>query len=245
MSATAAENFASHVKANVYPGRGIIVGKNTAGQWIQVYWIMGRSENSRNRVFVVDAATNTVKTQAADPSKVKDPSLIIYNALRNSGDRFIVTNGDQTDTIFEGLEKGLTFEDSLMSRTHEPDAPNFTPRISAVIDVSADAKAAVAISMVRKSPFSDTESEYRSFRYNTIANGFGYGITTYKHDAAVLPSFDGAPILLPLEGSAEEIAQTYFAALNEDNKISLVVRVIDTATPANNTFVVLNKFASV
>lgn len=230
-------NIDSKLRGNRYLGRGIIIGKNDAGAWIEVYWIMGRSENSRNRVFVVE--DGVLKTQAADPAKVKDPSLIIYNAMRDRDDNWIVSNGDQTDTIYQGLGEGMSFEEALAQRNHEPDEPNWTPRISGCVDLSAAAPV-VWLSIIKVSPFCTECSEHQCFRYACVKPGCGYAITTYRQDGNPIPAFDGTPYIVPLQGAAQEIADYYWQLLDEDNKISLAVRQI---ADGKADTIVLNKYA--
>lgn len=217
---TAADNLKHHLAENSYPGRGLIIGRDTSGGWVQAYWIMGRSDNSRNRIFAHDGGT--VRTAAADPSKVEDPSLIIYNALRQTGSRYIVTNGAQTDGIYDGFGGGHSFADSLLEWAHEPDAPNNTPRISGCLDLSGDAPE-VWLSIIVASAFGDDASEHRFFRYAAIEPGYGYGITTYQGDGSPLPPFEGSPLVFPLTGDSEAIADTLWSALDTDNRISLAV----------------------
>ena len=218
----AANNMRERLANNPYPGRGIVLGRADDGAWIQVYWIMGRSENSRNRIFVCEEGI--LRTQAADPAKVEDPSLIIYNAMRSSGRRFVVSNGVQTDAIWQGLEAGASFADALTGWHHEPDAPNFTPRISGCTDLQ---EGVCWLSILKKSPFSDDASERHFFRYDDVPPGSGYAITPYSGDGHPLPSFDGAPYVLDLSGGAAEIAAHFWSQLNGDNKIALAVRSID------------------
>ncbi len=221
----AVENVRERLEENPYPGRGIVLGRSDDGAWIQVYWIMGRSDNSRNRIFVCE--DGVVRTEAAEPSKVEDPSLIIYNAMRTSGGRFVVSNGVQTDAIWAALEAGGIFADSLNDWHHEPDAPNFTPRISGCTDVDEQV---LWLSILKKSPFSEKASERHFFRFDEVEAGMGYAITTYRSDGDPLPSFEGAPYLLSLPGNADEIAAHFWSKLNSDNKISLVVRRIEPTT---------------
>ena len=223
MQELALANIESRLKGNRYPGRGVIIGKNDAGQWIQVYWIMGRSDNSRNRIFVVE--DGLLKTHPADPAKVKDPSLIIYNAMRQQQGKWIVSNGDQTDTIYQGIAEGLSFEQALASRNHEPDEPNWTPRISGLVDLS-QANGTAWLSIIKLSPFSTEHSEHQCFRYACVQPGFGYAITTYREDGNPIPAFEGTPYIVPLQGQAQDIADFYWQILDEDNKISLAVRQI-------------------
>jgi len=215
----AAYNFGRHISENAYPGRGIVLGRNHENSWIVIYWIMGRSSNSRNRIFTHE--NGILRTEAADSSMVEDPSLIIYNVMRDLDDYIVVSNGKQTDTICKGLEDGESFCTSLNSEKHEPDAPNYTPRISGIIRCE---EGSMALSIISKSDFSVEESEQRFCHYNDITPGYGYCLTTYLDDGNPLPSFKGDPLLLPLQGNAEQIANFYWQELNRDNRISLAVR---------------------
>jgi len=215
----AAHNFSRHISENAYPGRGIVLGRNHENSWILVYWIMGRSSNSRNRIFTHE--NGILRTEAADLSIVEDPSLIIYNAMRDLDDCIVVTNGSHTDTICEGLAQGKSFYTALHTEKHEPDATNYTPRISGIIQRE---EGSMALSIISKSVFSDEQSEYRFYRCTDIAPGYGYCLTTYMGDGNPLPSFEGDPIVLPLQGKAEKIADYYWQELNQYNRISLAVR---------------------
>ena len=219
IKADSAQNFSRHISENVYPGRGIVLGRNHENSWIVIYWIMGRSSNSRNRVFT---QKNTIlQTQVADWSIVEDPSLIIYNAMRDLGACIVVSNGKHTDTIYKELEGGKSFYKALRSEKHEPDPPNYTPRISGIIKTE---EGLVSLSIIRKSDFSVEHSEYCLYSYTDIAPGYGYCLTTYMGDGNPLPSFNGSPLILPLQGNAEQIANYYWLGLNQDNRISLAVR---------------------
>lgn len=225
----AAANF-HHLRENPYPGRGIVVGLNGTGHsLVQIYWIMGRSPNSRNRVF--EMGGGHVYTTPADPSKVKDPSLIIYNAMSEYGDVCVVSNGAQTDTIIERLREPAPFEclyTGLEGVEYEPDAPNFTPRISAACgwsDDCGDVFYFAEMSVLRKSAYTD-DCDHLFYGFGAFGPGFGHCITTYMGDGDPLPAFRGEPILVPLTGDIEDVADTYWAALNEDNKVSLVVKFI-------------------
>lgn len=219
------------LRANSYPGRGIIMGlSGSEMRAIQVYWVMGRSENSRNREFAVEG--KTVRTVAHDPSKVKDPSLIIYTAMRSVNGAHIVSNGDQTDTIAGFIRQQKTFQDALNTRTYEPDGPNFTPRISGIIDVKTRVRTQQAVlSVIRKDGESD---EPIRIYYPVISSpGFGFCVHTYERDAVEggpLPSFKKAPYPVLLRGRAEEIAQTYWDLLNAENRVALAVKEIDFST---------------
>ncbi len=221
-------NISEELKNNSYPGRGIIVGRSADGKnAVCAYFIMGRSSNSRNRIFVKDG--DGIRTQAFDESKLEDPSLIIYAPVRVLGNKTIVTNGDQTDTIYELMNKQMTFEQSLREREFEPDAPNYTPRISAVMKVS-DGSYNYAMSIL-KSADGDPESCQRfSFAYSNPIKGFGHFIHTYKCDGDPLPSFEGEPKKVEIPNSIDEFADTLWSSLNEDNKVSLFVRYINIAT---------------
>lgn len=216
------------LKQNSYPGRGIVIGRTADGsKAVTAYFIMGRSVNSRNRVFVEEG--EGIRTEAFDASKLEDPSLIIYAPVRVSGNRTIVTNGDQTDTVFEGMEKGLTFEQSLRSREFEPDAPNYTPRISGVLYVEGgcfDYEMSIL-----KSNNGDADSCSRfTFSYANPKAGEGHFIHTYMHDGTPLPSFEGEPKLVAVPDDMEAFAGMLWDSLNEENKVSLFVRYIDIAT---------------
>ena len=215
----AVRNFSRHISENAYPGRGIVLGRNHENSWIVIYWIMGRSSNSRNRIFTHE--NGILRTEAADSSMVEDPSLIIYNVMRDLGDCIVVSNGNHTDTICKGLEDGKSFYTALHSEKHEPDAPNYTPRISGIIQRK---EGSMALSIISKSDFSDEQSVHRFYRYTNIAPGYGYCLTTYMGDGNPLLSFKGDPLMLPLQGNAEKIANFYWQELNQDNRISLAVR---------------------
>lgn len=216
------------LKNNSYPGRGIIIGKTPDGKKaVTAYFIMGRSENSRNRIFVEDG--EGIRTQAFDESKLTDPSLIIYAPVRVLGNKTIVTNGDQTDTIYEGMDRQMTFEQSLRSREFEPDAPNYTPRISGIMHVEGG-KFNYAMSIL-KSRNGDPGSCCRyTFAYENAVPGEGHFIHTYMHDGNPLPSFEGEPKRIAIPDDMDAFADTLWSSLNEDNKVSLFVRYIDIAT---------------
>ena len=185
---------------------------------------MGRSENSRNRIFVQEA-NGFVRTEAADPAKLTDPSLIIYYPVKHAGASHIVTNGDQTDTIHEALEQGGTFESALRTRTFEPDAPNLTPRISGIVELG-DAKAAYKLSILKSAMNDESFAQRQFFEYEQPIAGFGHLIHTYVGDGDPLPSFAGEPKLVPLFDDAEATLNYYWDLLDEDNRISLLVKTI-------------------
>ena len=222
--------------SNEYPGRGIILGRSADGsKAVAAYFIMGRSENSRNRIFVEDG--EGIRTQAFDPSKMKDPSLIIYAPVRVLGNKTIVTNGDQTDTIFEGMDKQMTFEQSLRSREFEPDAPNFTPRISGVMHVE-NGTYNFALSILKSDNGDSSSCNRFTFAYENPHAGTGRFIHTSIGDGNPLPSFEGEPTLVEVKGNIDEFTDEVWNSLNNDNKVSLFVRFIDVKTGKYETRIV-------
>ena len=229
-------NLEKELQSNSYPGRGIIIGRSADGtKAVTAYFIMGRSENSRNRVFVEDG--EGIRTQAFDPSKLTDPSLIIYAPVRVLGNKTIVTNGDQTDTVYEGMDKQLTFEQSLRSRTFEPDGPNYTPRISGIMHIE-NGTYNYAMSILKSNNGNPESSHRYTFAYENPAAGEGRFIHTYKCDGNPLPSFEGEPKLVSIPDDMEAFTETLWNSLNEDNKVSLFVRYIDIATGKYETKIV-------
>ena len=213
---------------NSYPGRGIVIGKTPDGtKAVTAYFIMGRSENSRNRVFV--EVGEGIRTQAFDPSKMEDPSLIIYAPVRVLGNKTIVTNGDQTDTIYENMDRQQTFEQSLRTREFEPDGPNYTPRISGILHVR-NGEYNYALSILKSSHGDPSSCLRYTFAYNNPIAGEGHFIHTYKCDGNPLPSFEGEPKLIKVEDDIDRFTNLIRDSLNEDNKVSLFVRYIDIAT---------------
>lgn len=218
-------DLSQELKENTYPGRGIIVGKSQDGKSaVCAYFIMGRSANSRNRVFVEDG--DGIRTKAFDESKLEDPSLIIYAPVRVLGNKTIVTNGDQTDTIYELMNKQMTFEQALRTREFEPDSPNYTPRISSVMKVS-DGDYNYAISILKSADGDPSSCQRYSFAYSNPINGIGHFIHTYKCDGNPLPSFEGEPKKVEIPNCIDEFSNMIWDSLNEDNKVSLFVRYID------------------
>jgi len=216
------------LKENSYPGRGIIIGRSKDGtKAVTAYFIMGRSENSRNRVFVEDG--QGIRTQAFDPSKLSDPSLIIYAPVRVLGNKTIVTNGDQTDTIYDLMDQQMTFEQALRTREFEPDAPNYTPRISGVMHVE-NGKYDYAMSILKSNNGDPACCNRYTFTYDNAMAGEGRFIHTYKCDGNPLPSFEGEPKLIEIPDDMEAFGNLLWESLNEDNKVSLFVRYIDIAT---------------
>ena len=229
-------SIANELASNSYPGRGIVMGRSADGKYaVAAYFIMGRSVNSRNRIFVEDG--EGIRTQAFDPSKVSDPSLIIYAPVRVLGNKLIVTNGDQTDTIYDGLDHQLTFEQSLRARAFEPDEPNYTPRISGVMHIKADSFN-YALSIL-KSNNGDPDSCNRfTFAFENPKAGEGRFVHTYMGDGNPLPSFEGEPKLVDITGNIDEFTDLLWTNLNEDNKVSLFVRYINIETGEGETRIV-------
>ena len=229
-------SLSEELKNNAYPGRGIVLGKTPDGKKaVAAYFIMGTSSNSRNRVFVEDG--EGIRTQAFDPSKMEDPSLIIYAPVRVLGNKTIVTNGDQTDTIYEGMDKQMTFEQSLRSREFEPDGPNYTPRISGIMHIE-NGHYNYAMSIL-KSNNGDPESCCRfTFAYENPVAGEGRFIHTYMHDGNPLPSFEGEPKPVEISGDIDAFTKEVWESLNEENKVSLFVRFIDIETGKYETRIV-------
>ena len=229
-------SLSEELKGNSYPGRGIVIGRSEDGtKAVTAYFIMGRSANSRNRVFVTEG--EGIRTEAFDPSKLEDPSLIIYAPVRVFGNRTIVTNGDQTDTIYDGMDKELTFEQSLRCREFEPDGPNYTPRISGVMHIEGG-QYDYAMSILKSNNGDPSACNRYTFSYENPANGEGHFIHTYMHDGNPLPSFEGEPKLVGISGDIDTFASMVWESLNEDNKVSLFVRYIDIATGKYETRII-------
>ena len=229
-------NLSEELKNNAYPGRGIVIGKTPDGkQAVTAYFIMGRSSNSRNRVFVEEG--EGIRTQAFDPSKLEDPSLIIYAPVRVLGNKTIVTNGDQTDTIYELMDKQQTFEQALRTREFEPDGPNYTPRISGIMHVE-NGDYNYAMSILKSNNGNPDACNRYTFAYSNPVNGEGHFIHTYMCDGNPLPSFEGEPKLVEMSDDMEAFTNMLWESLNEDNKVSLFVRYIDIATGETKSTIV-------
>lgn len=224
------------LRENAYPGRGIILGRTADGRKaVTAYFIMGRSENSRNRIFVEDG--DGIRTQAFDPSKLTDPSLIIYAPVRVLGNRTIVTNGDQTDTIYECMDRGMTFEQALRTREFEPDGPNYTPRISGILEIE-DGKFSYAMSILKSNQGDPSSCNRFTFSYENAPAGEGHFIHTYQCDGEPLPSFEGEPKLVGIPDDMEKFCNMLWLNLNEENKVSLFVRYLDLETGRYETKIV-------
>lgn len=224
------------LKGNEYPGRGIVIGRSADGKYaVTAYFIMGRSANSRNRVFVTEQ--EGIRTQAFDPTKLEDPSLIIYAPVRVLGNDTIVTNGDQTDTIYDGLQQGLTFEQSLRSREFEPDGPNYTPRISGVMHVE-NGSFDYSMSILKSNNGDPSCCNRYTFSYDNPKAGEGRFLHTYEHDGNPLPSFGGEPKVVAIPDDMDAFTEMLWESLDANNKVSLFVRYIDIATGEYETRIV-------
>ena len=237
MSAYGIQEIKPLLSSNSYPGRGIILGKSADGKQAMIaYFIMGRSANSRNRIF--ERFDGGMRTKAFDESKLEDPSLIIYNPFLERKNIDIVTNGDQTDTVYEALEAGKSFEDALMTREFEPDAPNYTPRISGIVyygDNSFD----YSLSILKSADGDPAVCNRYFYRYMPRA-GVGHFIHTYECDGNPIPSFYGEPEVVVLPNTAEELADLVWENLNADNKVSLLVRTVS-LTDMKTSEIIINK----
>jgi IMP cyclohydrolase len=224
----------AELQGNTYPGRGIVIGKHADNATAVIaYFIMGRSENSRNRVFIMEG--DNMKTEAFDPAKLVDPSLIIYYPIRVLNDVTVVTNGDQTDTIFDFLKAGNSFEDALRTRTFEPDPDNFTPRISGMVNrQTGDYK----LSILKSANNNPASTQRFFFEYNAPLAGEGHFIHTYECDGNPIPSFSGEPKLVSIDGDIDSFTASLWDSLNADNKVSLFTRFIDLKTGKFETRIV-------
>ena len=226
-----------YLAGNSYPGRGVAIGKTADGKKaVILYFIMGRSVNSRNRVF--ELTDDGIRTKAFDPSKLSDPSLIIYAPVRAYKNATVVTNGDQTDTVVDALKVGGTFESALRTREFEPDAPNFTPRISGMLTIEGG-ELSYKLSVLKKSPYCDG-CDRMFYEYALPADGVGHIIHTYMGDGNPIPSFCGEPVAFGVGNDLKSIADGVWSSLDEDNKVSLFARAIDLATGETET-VICNK----
>ena len=213
---------------NSYPGRGIVIGTSADGKYaVTAYFIMGRSENSRNRVFVEDGTG--IRTQAFDPSKMQDPSLIIYAPVRTLGNYTIVTNGDQTDTIYNMMDQQSTFEEALRTREFEPDAQNYTPRISGLMHIIGG-RYDISMSILKSNHGDASSCQRFTYTYENPKAGEGYFIHTYMGDGNPLPNYEGEPTLVNITGDIDTFTETVWNALNADNKVSLFTRFIEIET---------------
>ncbi len=213
-------NFEKHLRQNSYPGRGLVIGRTESDGWALVYWIMGRSANSRNRCFVAEG--ETLRTEPIDASRVANPELIIYEAMLTLLGVYLVGNGNQTRTVADALAGGGTFDEALLTREREPDAPNYTPRISGML--APETAVPITLSILKANPANPALTDRFTYRPAPPPAGFGYGLTTYMGDGRPLPSFSGDPLLLPLRGNAETLLANYWRALDNENRVALAVK---------------------
>ncbi len=228
------KTISEELRSNSYPGRGIIIGKSADGENMLIaYFIMGRSVNSRNRVFVPFEECNGIRTQAFDPAKLSDPSLVIYAPVRCIDGKTIVTNGDQTDTIYDFIKEGKTFEEALRTRTFEPDAPNFTPRVSGIVEGET-----YKLSILKSNNGNPDSVQRFFYEYVQPVAGEGHFIHTYLHDGNPIPSYEGDPTPLELPNDADSLLEEVWNSLNEENKVSLFVRSINIKTGEEQTRII-------
>jgi len=235
----AQQNFERHIRSNTYPGRGLVIGRSSVTDaWLQIYWIMGRSTHSQNRRFVVEGTS--MRTEPVDPSLVEDPSRIIYEAMHELPGIYLVTNGNQTQTLIDTLQAGGTFDGALSTREREPDPPHYTPRISGML-CPDDPLGPIALSILKANVINSERTDRYTYRPAPPPPGLGYCLTTYMGDGSPLPSFTGDPLLLPCAGTAHVVLDTYWDALDEDNRVSLAVKEIP-ADGSASRIVVCNRF---
>lgn len=231
-------NFHKHLVENSYPGRGIVIGCDPKGNPVLIYWIMGRSSNSRNRLFNLNPEGG-LKTEAADSSLLEDPSLIIYNAVLPSKQGFLVTNGDHTDRILAKMRKGKTFLEAMHDEKHEPDPPNFTPRIAGLMTLEAS-ELKIELALACKSSFSSELSEVHYHHIPYVKKGFGFCITTYMKDGDPLPHFQNNPLLMPIKTQSSDLADEFWNALDHENRVSLALLTTTGTFPASTEWEIRN-----
>ena len=232
-----AQNFARHIASNRYPGRGLVIGRSAGGDaWFLLYWIMGRSDSSRNRRFAIEGPV--LRTEPVDPARLDAPELIIYPAMLELPRIYIVANGDQSRTIYDALHAGGTFEAALATREREPDAPNYTPRISGMLELNGPP--AVYLSVLRANRADPAQTDRVTYRPDPPPPGLGLCLTTYMGDGDPLPGFLGDPMLMPLEGGAEEVMGTYWDALDEDNRVAIALKSV--TRDGNSNTRTINRF---
>ena len=233
-------DLSAYLSGNEYPGRGICIGVTPDGRQALIgYFIMGRSANSRNRVFA--PIEGGIETRAADPAKLEDPHLIIYNPVLTLGNEHIVTNGDQTNTIYDAIQQGGSFESGLRTRTFEDDGPNWTPRISGIVNAHSGA---YKLSILKSADGNGDSVQRYFFEYGQPVAGEGHFISTYKCNGSPIPSFEGEPLRVAMPDNATSFAQMLWTSLNEDNKVSLFVRCIDLESGRTGD-ILYNKYSEV
>ncbi len=231
------QNLARHIASNRYPGRGLIIGRAAEDDaWLMLYWIMGRSEHSRNRRFTIDGPV--LRTEPVDPSKLDAPDLIIYPAMLELPGMYIVTNGDQSQTVYDTLRSGGTFDTALSTREREPDAPNYTPRISGMLELSGTP--ALTLNVLKANPINPAYTDGVTYRPAPPPPGLGLCLTTYMGDCDPLPGFSGDPLVMPLDGGPEEVMRTYWNALDRENRIAIAVKRI--ARDGGSELMAINRY---
>jgi IMP cyclohydrolase len=226
---------------NPYPGRGLIIGRSSVDDaWLMIYWIMGRSASSRNRKFVV--AGNTLRTEPIDTRQLEHPELLIYDAMLELPNVYLVSNGDQTRTIYDTLLSGGTFDSALEKREREPDAPHYTPRISGMLDLR-EYPGTVTLSILKANLANPARTDRYTYRPAKSPRGFGVGLTTYRGDGNPLPSFSSDPLLLPCSGQPEAVLDAYWNALNAENLVALAVKQIS-AQDGTSRILVRNRYTA-
>ncbi|GLV59527.1 hypothetical protein KDH_63530 [Dictyobacter sp. S3.2.2.5] len=239
-NALAAANF-ELLRNNPYPGRGLVIGRSSVEDaWLMIYWIMGRSASSRNRRFV--AAGTTLRTEPIDTRQMENPELLIYDAMLELSSIYLVSNGDQTRTIYDALLAGNSFDAALEKREREPDAPHYTPRISGMLDLQTF-PGRITLSILKASQANPANTDRFTYRPGKLPRGFGMGLTTYRGDGNPLPSFSGDPLLLPCAGKAEAVLDTYWNALNADNRVAIAVKQIP-VQEGTSRLLVRNRFTA-
>lgn len=237
----AQQQFEERVRRNRYPGRGLVIGRSdSVDAWLQIYWIMGRSVSSQNRRFV--ASGGTLRTEPIDVKTIADPSLLIYEAMLELPGKYLVSNGDQTRTLYETLAAGGTFESAQAQRQREPDAPHYTPRITGLLSLQSG-KAEVMLGILKANPIDPTQTDRFAFRPAAPAAGFGVGLTTYAGDGTPIPSFCGDPLLLPCKGTSEVVLKTYWEALNPEYRVAMAVKRIP-LNGGSGSIIVKNRFSN-
>lgn len=240
------QNLARHIASNSYPGRGLIIGRAAGDDaWLMLYWIMGRSAHSRNRRLTIEGPV--LRTEPVDPSRLDAPELIIYPAMLELPGIYIVANGDQSRTIydalrnggtFDALRNGGTFDAALATREREPDAPNYTPRISGMLDLSGPP--AVTLSILKANPVDPSRTDRVTFRPVPPPPGLGLCLTTYAGDGDPLPGFSGDPLVMPLAGGAEDVMRTYWNALDRENRIAIALKRV--APDGSSELMAINRY---
>jgi IMP cyclohydrolase len=239
-STIATTNF-EQLKHNPYPGRGLVIGRSSVDDaWLMIYWIMGRSVSSRNRKFV--AVGNTLRTEPVDTQQMENPELLIYDAMLELPNIYLISNGDQTRTIYDALLAGGSFDSALEKREREPDAPHYTPRISGMLNLQSY-PGVVTLNILKANQTNPANTDRFTYHPAKSPRGFGVGLTTYRGDGNPLPSFSGDPLLLPCSGTAEAILESYWHALNAENRVALAVKQIS-AQEGTSRLLVRNRFAA-